>query len=145
MILIRYCQLLPFLCRFLIYIVQLFQHNNIFLMLLLLISVLKFIACMVKGQGHMAKGDLIYVKFIFLLKDWLFSVLHPTQEYFTYIETSPLLVKGCKIKVCARRSGPLSRERSLSCHICGERGLGFPVSSEGLPPLVASYDVEDLF
>jgi hypothetical protein len=29
--------------------------------------------------------------------DWLFIVLRPAQEYFTYMETSPLPVKGCKI------------------------------------------------
>jgi hypothetical protein len=26
------------------------------------------------------------------LIDWLFNVLHPAQEYFTYVEMSPLLV-----------------------------------------------------
>jgi hypothetical protein len=31
------------------------------------------------------------------LIDWLFTVLHPAQEFFTYMETSPLPVKGCKI------------------------------------------------
>jgi hypothetical protein len=76
--------------------------------------------------------------------DWLFIVLHPTQEYFTYMETSPLPVKGCKISAYARRSEPLSREGSLSCHTSF-----FPVSSEGPPHLVAFYDkrgdVEDLF
>jgi hypothetical protein len=29
--------------------------------------------------------------------DWLFDVLRPAQEYFTYMETSLLPVKGCKI------------------------------------------------
>jgi hypothetical protein len=29
--------------------------------------------------------------------DWLFTVLRPAQELFTYMETSPLPVKGCKI------------------------------------------------
>jgi hypothetical protein len=29
--------------------------------------------------------------------DWLFTVLNPTQEFFTYMETSPLPMKGCKI------------------------------------------------
>jgi hypothetical protein len=28
---------------------------------------------------------------------WLFIVLRPSQEYFIYMETSPLPVKGCKI------------------------------------------------
>jgi hypothetical protein len=31
------------------------------------------------------------------LIDWLLIVLRPTQEYSTYMETSPLPVKGCKI------------------------------------------------
>jgi hypothetical protein len=31
------------------------------------------------------------------LIDWLFTVLSPAQEFFTYMETSPLPVKGCKI------------------------------------------------
>jgi hypothetical protein len=29
--------------------------------------------------------------------DWLFTVLRPAQEFFTYMETSPLPVKGSKI------------------------------------------------
>jgi hypothetical protein len=31
------------------------------------------------------------------LVGWLFTVLRPAQEFFTYMETSPLPVKGCKI------------------------------------------------
>jgi hypothetical protein len=31
------------------------------------------------------------------LIDWLFTGLRPAQEYFTYMEMSPLPVKGCKI------------------------------------------------
>jgi hypothetical protein len=31
------------------------------------------------------------------LIDWLFTVLRPAQEYFTYMEMSPMPVKGCKI------------------------------------------------
>jgi hypothetical protein len=30
-------------------------------------------------------------------KGWLFILLRPAQEYFTYMEMSPLPVKGCKI------------------------------------------------
>jgi hypothetical protein len=59
------------------------------------------------------------------LIDWLFTVLRPAQEYFTYMETSPLPVKGCKISAYARRSGPLSREGSLSCHTCCDTGPRF--------------------
>jgi hypothetical protein len=29
--------------------------------------------------------------------DGLYIVLRPAQEYFTYMETSPLPVKGCKM------------------------------------------------
>jgi hypothetical protein len=32
------------------------------------------------------------------LLDWLFTVLRPAQEFFTYMETSPLPVKGCKFR-----------------------------------------------
>jgi hypothetical protein len=37
-----------------------------------------------------------YVEYKYMI-DWLFIVLRPAQEYFTYMETSPLPVKGCKI------------------------------------------------
>ena len=41
----------------------------------------------------------------------------PGQKFFIlYMEMSPLPVKGCKIWVYARHSGPLSRQRSLLCH-----------------------------
>jgi hypothetical protein len=59
------------------------------------------------------------------LIDWLLTVLRPAQELFTYMETSPLPVKGCKIQAYAGRSGPLSREVSLSCHICCDTGPRF--------------------
>ena len=45
----------------------------------------------------------------------------------------------------ARRSGPLSREGSLSCHTCFDTGLVFPVSSEGPPHSVASYDTRGVW
>jgi hypothetical protein len=48
----------------------------------------------------------------------MFTVLRPAQEFFIYMETSPLPVKGCKILAYARRSRPLCREGSLSCHTC---------------------------
>jgi hypothetical protein len=34
---------------------------------------------------------------VLILDGWLFTLLHPAQEYFTHMETSPLPVKGCKI------------------------------------------------
>jgi hypothetical protein len=41
------------------------------------------------------------------------------------METSPLPVKGCKFSAYARRSGPLSREGSLSCDTCCDTGPRF--------------------
>jgi hypothetical protein len=41
--------------------------------------------------------NLIFIFFFFWLINWLFTVLRPAQEFFTYMETSPLPVKGCKI------------------------------------------------
>jgi hypothetical protein len=60
--------------------------------------------------------------------DWLFSILSPTQEFFIYMEMSPLPVKDCKIYAYARCIGPLSREGSLSCHTCCDTGPRFFLS-----------------
>jgi hypothetical protein len=59
------------------------------------------------------------------LINWLFTILRPAQKFFTFMETSPLPVKGCKILSYARRSGPLRREGSLSCHTCCDTGPRF--------------------
>jgi hypothetical protein len=73
--------------------------------------------------------------------DWLFSVLRPAQEYFTYMETSPLQVKVCKLL------GLYSALRAFEQggifivpHLLWHRASVFPVSSEGPPHSVASYD-----
>jgi hypothetical protein len=68
---------------------------------------------------------LLNLPFKSIFIDWLFTVLRPAQEYFTYMETSPLPVKGCKILASAGCSGPLSREGSLSCYTCCDTGLQF--------------------
>ena len=34
-------------------------------------------------------------------RNLLFIVIRPAQEYFTYMETSPLAMKGCKIQAYA--------------------------------------------
>ena len=82
------------------------------------------------------------------LIDYSFIVLHPFQEYFTYVEMSPLPVKGCK-KAYARRPGPLSREGSLSCNTCCDTGPRFfrshPKERPIKSPLTTHGDVEDLF
>jgi hypothetical protein len=57
--------------------------------------------------------------------DRLIIVLRHAHEYFFYMETLPLLVKGCKILAYARRSWPLSRKDSLSCHTCCDTGPQF--------------------
>jgi hypothetical protein len=61
----------------------------------------------------------------FLCSSTLFAVLCPAQEFFAYMETSPFLVKGCKIYAYARPSGPLNREASLSCYTCCDTGPQF--------------------
>jgi hypothetical protein len=72
-----------------------------------------------------------------ILIDWLFTVIRPAQEFFTYMETSLLPVKGCKILAYARRSGSLSREGSSSCHTSCDTGHQFFSSLiEGPPHLV---------
>jgi hypothetical protein len=63
--------------------------------------------------------------------------------------TSPLLVKGCKNETDVRRSEPLSREGSLSCHTCCDTGFRVWASTEAPPYSFALYDApgddEDLF
>jgi hypothetical protein len=68
----------------------------------------------------------------FLIKDILYFPIDgffycsaSPSIIFTFMGTSPLPVKCCKIKVYSRRSTPLSREGSLSCHICCDTGPRF--------------------
>jgi hypothetical protein len=70
-----------------------------------------------------------------------FTVLRPTQEFFTYMETSPLPVRGCKNLAYARGSGPLSREGSISCHNCCDTGPRF----SGLIGRTAPFSRLDVF
>jgi hypothetical protein len=72
--------------------------------------------------------------------DWLFIILRPAQEYFTYVETSPLPVKLQNLGLCsalrAFEQGGILIVPHLLWH-------------EGPPHSVASYEtqegVEDLF
>jgi hypothetical protein len=68
---------------------------------------------MIEGEGEIERDR---------ENDWLFAVKRPAQEYFTYLETSPLQVKGCKILAFARHSGPLSREAKF-WPLLGTQGL----------------------
>jgi hypothetical protein len=43
----------------------------------------------------MTESDDIHILYSYI--DWLFMVLRLVKEFFTYMETSPLSVKGCKI------------------------------------------------
>jgi hypothetical protein len=64
------------------------------------------------------------------LIDYLFTVLRPAQEYFTYMETSPLPVKGCKIRPLLGAQGLWAgrdwliiyrfTSRSRIFHLCGD-------------------------
>jgi hypothetical protein len=78
----------------------------------------------------------------FSLIDYLYCFTS-AQEFFAYMETSPIVVKGCKIYANARRSGPLSREGSISSHICNDTGFRFFRSHpQDQPHSVASYDTQ---
>ena len=44
---------------------------------------------------------------------YLFRVLRPTRQFFTQMETSPLLVEGCKVLTT---EWPVSSEGSLTCY-----------------------------
>jgi hypothetical protein len=82
--------------------------------------------------------------------DWLFIVLHPAQEYFTYMETSPLPVKGWKnLGLCSALRAFEQGGIFIVPHLLWHGTSVFPVSSEGPPQSVASYDThrdaEDLF
>ena len=46
-----------------------------------------------------------------------FAISYPVREYIAQIKTTPLPMKSCKIEIFAPSLWPLSRFRSLSCHI----------------------------
>jgi hypothetical protein len=75
--------------------------------------------------------------------DWLFTVLRPAKEFFTYMEMSPLPVKGCKILAFARRSGPLSSEGSLLCHTRCDTGPRFFLSHPKDRPIQSPHTTHD--
>jgi hypothetical protein len=56
--------------------------------------------------------------------DWLFRVLRPAQEFFIYMETSPLPVKGCKFRPMLGAQG-LWAGRDLYHAPAVTRDLGF--------------------
>jgi hypothetical protein len=88
---------------------------------------------------------------------WLFTVLRPAQEFFTYMETSPFLygdvtIAGEGLQHLGLCSGLRAFEQGgifIVQHLLWYGTSVFPVSSEGPPHLVASYDtrgdVADLF
>ena len=57
--------------------------------------------------------------------DLLFIVLRPTQEYFSYMETTPLPVKGCKIRPMLGAQGPWAGRDLYRATPAVTRGLGF--------------------
>jgi hypothetical protein len=80
--------------------------------------------------------------------DWLFTVLRPAQEFFTYKDTSPLPVKGCKIWAYVRRWGPLSREGFYLATPAVTWDLGFSGlirKTAAFSRLIRWGDVEGLF
>ena len=73
-----------------------------------------------KKSKSLLKGGGI-ISCILCLFVWFF----PTREFFTYMQTSPLPVKGCKLLTYARHSWPLSSEGALTCHTHCDTGLPF--------------------
>ena len=49
----------------------------------------------------------------------------PLENFFTQMETSPLLVKGCKFRPMLGTSCPLRSEGSLVCHNYCDTGHPF--------------------
>jgi uncharacterized membrane protein YgcG len=87
--------------------------------------------------------------FLWLI-DWLFIVLRPAQEYFTYMETSPFPGEGLQnLGLCSALRAIEQWGIFIVPHLLWRGTSVFPVSSEGPPHLFASYDtrgdVEDLW
>jgi hypothetical protein len=93
--------------------------------------------------------DIIYKEEYAIWSIDYFIALRATQEFFTSMETSPLPVKGYKFRPMVGAQGFEQGEIFMKPHLLWLGASVFPVSSEGPPDLVASYetqgDVEDLF
>jgi hypothetical protein len=88
--------------------------------------------------------------FVDWLIDWLFTPLRPAQEFLTFMETSPLLVKGCKFRPMLGTRGLWAGRDLYRAKPAVTRDLGFSgLIRRTAPYLVASYDTrgdeEDLF
>ena len=72
-----------------------------------------------------------------LLIDWLFNILRPFQEYFTYIIAGEGLqnLSLCSVLRAFEQGGVF-----IVSHLLWHRTSVFPVSSERPPQSVASYD-----
>jgi hypothetical protein len=83
------------------------------------------------------RSDLFALKIYSRLIDWLFTILRSAQ-FFTYMETSPLPVKGCKIWPMLGAQGLWAGRDLYRVTPTVTRYLSF----SGLLPLhsVASYD-----
>jgi hypothetical protein len=84
--------------------------------------------------------------------DWLFTVLRPAQEFFTYKLHGDVTIAGEGLQNLGLYSALRAFEQGgifIVPHPLRHGTSVFPVSSEGTPHLVASYDtrggVEDLF
>ena len=82
--------------------------------------------------------------------DWLFIVLRPAQEYFTYMETVTIAGEGLQnLGLCSALRAFEQGGIFIVSHLLWHGASVFPVSSEGPLHSVAFYDtqgdVEDLF
>jgi hypothetical protein len=85
-----------------------------------------------------------------LLIDWLFTILNPTQEFFWLYGDVTIAGEGLQnLGLCLVLRAFEQGGIFIVPHTLWHGTLVFPVSSEGPPHLVASYntrgDVEDLF
>ena len=87
----------------------------------------------------------IYKMNVSWLIDWLFTVLHPSQEYFTYMETSPAVEGLQNLGLCLALRTFEQRGIFIVPHLLWHGVSVFPVSSEGLAFYETLGDVEDLF
>jgi hypothetical protein len=110
---------------------------------------LKCLGCLNK-QNILYDENICWKTFRNIVIDWLIAVLRPAQEYFTYRETSPLPVKGCKnVGLSSALSSFEQGGVFIVTHLLWHRTSVFPVSSEEPTHSFACHntlmDVEELF
>jgi hypothetical protein len=85
----------------------------------------------------------VFVSYEDWFNDRLYIVLRPAQEFFTYMETSPLPVKGCKnLGLCSVLRVFEQGGIFIAPHLLWQGASVFQVSSEGPHDSVAFYETQ---